>query len=184
MYKLLKTSTSEGSVAEVWIDEDKKLCKKYYKINGITISGKKNVYTNLNVIRDFFETEVEWTKKLKSKWVPELYDYGRENDDFYIIQEYVGPNLMFDFISGTLYEKCPNIIEQVTEMFMFFKINNIYKFNNALSNMGMRDEHLVSFDFKYAKYRESHLRPLEINSINQWISKIDIKLKETLIQYI
>ena len=51
MFELfLNDRGGDGTLAEVWIDKDAKLCKKFYKQNGITIKGKPpapQVYKNV-----------------------------------------------------------------------------------------------------------------------------------------
>ena len=46
---------SRGSLAEVWIDKDEKLVKKYYKINGNTIQNRPPVHNNIEEINRLYK---------------------------------------------------------------------------------------------------------------------------------
>ena len=96
-----------------------------------------------------------------------------------IITEYYGPDLLTNYQAGTLLKDIPDIIEQVIEMFKFFKEHNVYKFNNALSNMTVNNKQLVAFDFKWARERPEG-KEHELFSYTEWMSKIDDKLPEML----
>ena len=186
MFELHQTTNSEGSLAEVWIDKKSKLCKKYYKPNGITVSGKSNEYDSMRIVTKLFNNEIYWTTKLKSDLILETYEYGKldNNEGFYILQEYVGPDLLTYYKNETLHQLFPNIIEQVEEIFKLFQINGIYKTNNALSNMTGVNGKVKAFDFKYAEHRTSRNKNKEINSIQQWISKIDPTMEYRLMKYL
>ena len=73
----------------------------------------------------------------------------------------------------------PDIVDQVIEMFKFFKQHNVYKLNNALSNMTVNGKQLVAFDFKWARKRPEG-RKEELFSYSEWMSKIDNKLPRML----
>ena len=65
-------------------------------------------------------------------------------------------------------------------MFKFFKEKNVFKLNNALSNMTMNGNQLVAFDWKWARFRTDKYKDFEVMSYNKWISKIDSDLVEEL----
>ena len=51
MYNLYQTQLgSRGSLAEVWINKEQKIVKKYYKIDGITIKGGKPYHNTIEEI--------------------------------------------------------------------------------------------------------------------------------------
>jgi len=186
MFELLTISTSDGSLAEVWVDKDAGICKKYYKPNSITVSGDMTLYKSMDLISKFFYNEIYWTTKLKSEYILETYEYGELKDcpGFYILQEYKGPDLLTYHINNTLLIEFPDIVEQLEEMFKFFQKHDVYKKNNALSNLTGSYGKIKAFDFKYAEKRTDKNKHQEINSINKWISKVDVDIKDRLLPYI
>lgn len=185
MFKLFHNNTSDGVVAEVWIDKDAGLCKKYFKLNGITANGSVTKYTDYEIIRKFYNRDLYWTTRLKSKYISNIYEHGELADaGFYIIQEYVGDDLLKYYIDGTLHTLFPNITDQLEEMFKLFQQHNLYKKNNALSNLTGVHGQIKAFDFKYATHRTPETRILEIQSIDKWISKIDPDIKSRLLKYL
>ena len=189
MFKLFqKDNGSRGSAAEVWIDEDAGLCKKFYKPDSITITGNKPVESSIERITSLFNTEIHWSTKLKSDMVIELYEYGELKDElgFYLIQEWVNPDLLtwYKHDSTRLNHILPDASEQIIEIFKFFKENNIYKINNAMANMTHKNGKIKVFDFKYSSERREGKRDLEIYSINTWVSKIDPNLNNILLDLV
>jgi len=187
MFELYHSAVSSiGNLSEVWIDKKSKLCKKYYKPGGITANGKSNEYDSIEAVTKMFNNDIYWSTKLKSEWVLETYEYGPLGDEpgFYLLQEYLGPDLLTYYINENLHQLFPSIIEQVEEIFKLFQINGIYKMNNALSNMTGVNGKVKAFDFKYAEHRTSRNKDKEINSIQQWISKIDPTMEHRLIKYL
>ena len=91
MWLLLQNKNKKygyGTVCEVWIDEDKGLIKRYFKPDGITVSGTPVGPENPpERVKELFENEKYWLEKLKSKWIPETVEIG----DNYIVQKYYGP---------------------------------------------------------------------------------------------
>jgi hypothetical protein len=73
----------------------------------------------------------------------------------------------------------PDIVEQVIEMYKFFKEKNVYKRNGSLSNLTLRDGQLVAFDFKWARLRPNGVE-MELRSYDEWLSKIDSSLPNKL----
>jgi hypothetical protein len=69
-------------------------------------------------------------------------------------------------------------------MFAWFQSNDVYKKNNALSNMTGINGRIKAFDFKYAESRSIQIKQYEINSIDQWLSKIDPTTKDRLRKYV
>ena len=149
MWSLLQNKVGEnygvGTVCEVWINEEEGLIKRYFKPDGITISGKPVGPENPpERVKELFENEKYWLEKLKSKWIPETIEIG----DNYIIQKYYGP------IIGKNRDKWK---EQEEELLKFYKDNNCNKTNHngwAMTNNGKQ---LIGFDFKHAKRIDTNI---------------------------
>ena len=118
--------------------------------------------------QSFLKNEVFWLNYLKGKWVPELLEVGNN----YVITKYYGSDL--------IEQKYTPDRQQVIDMFKFFKEKNVFKLNNALSNMTMNGNQLVAFDWKWARFRTDKYKDFEVMSYNKWISKIDSDLVEEL----
>ena len=77
----------------------------------------------------------------------------------------------------------PDITDQVIRMYEFFKEKNVFKRNGSVSNLTMKNNQLVAFDFKWAKKRPNGL-DMELRSYDEWLIKIDktlpIVLREML----
>ena len=116
----------------------------------------------------FLKNEVFWLNYLKGKWVPELLELGNN----YVVTRYYGRDL--------IEQKHLPDRQQVIDMFKFFKEKNVFKLNNALSNMTMNGNQLVAFDWKWARFRTDKYKDFEVMSYNKWISKIDSDLIEEL----
>ena len=118
--------------------------------------------------QSFLKNEVFWLNYLKGKWVPELLEVG----DNYVVTRYYGRDL--------IEQKHLPDRQQVIDMFRFFKEKNVFKLNNALSNMTMNGNQLVAFDWKWARFRTDKYKDFEVMSYDKWISKIDSDLVEEL----
>ena len=118
--------------------------------------------------QSFLKNEVFWLNYLKGKWVPELLEVGNN----YVVTRYYGRDL--------IEQKYMPDRQQVIDMFKFFKEKNVFKLNNALSNMTMNGNQLVAFDWKWARFRTDKYKDFEVMSYNKWISKIDSDLVEEL----
>lgn len=187
MFKLFLSDGTQGSGAEVWIDEDAGLCKKIFKPNSISVSGRAPIYNTPEMIDQFYHNEVFWSTQLKSNFVVELYEHGKLNNDYgyYIIQEYVGPDLLICLKNGTLFKKFPDIKDQLEEMFKFFQTFNFYKHNSSLANLTGCNGKIKAFDFKYASPRSTNGRAIEIYSIENWIAQdVGPNLVEHLSKYL
>jgi len=163
-----------GTLAEVYIDNDKTLIRKEYKVGGITVSGKPTEFTE-EQINNAFNNEAHWLKTLEGKWVPELISA----EDNIIVQKYYGSDLLDQYMDGSLHRNIPNITEQIIEMYTFFKENNVFKRNGSLSNLTVHNNQLIAFDFKWAKERPEGI-DLEMRSYNEWLCKIDKSLPTIL----
>jgi hypothetical protein len=183
MYELYQsTKGSRGSLAEVWIDKDANLVKKYYKLDGCTISGKPPVHSDIGDIKKLYENEVYWSTALQSKHVVRMLEHGQISDDiWFILQDYHGTDLLpYYRLDTRLYHMIPDVDKQIEEMFEFWQAMNVYKINNAMANMTLADGKIKAFDFKYARHRSDEHRQFEQTSIINWISKIEPSLVSRL----
>tara|TARA_Y100001935_G_scaffold68945_1_gene57802 strand:+ start:572 stop:1000 length:429 start_codon:yes stop_codon:yes gene_type:complete len=136
------------------------------EINGDTIKKTFNYKDEDN--QSFLKNEVFWLNYLKGKWVPELLEVGNN----YVVTRYYGRDL--------IEQKYMPDKQQVIDMFKFFKEKNVFKLNNALSNMTMNGNQLIAFDWKWARFRTDKYKDFEVMSYSKWISKIDSDLIEEL----
>ena len=179
MYELyLNHHGGDGSAAEVWIDKTAGLVKKLYKLDGITIAGRPPMPTTIEKITELYQSDVYWTDVLQSPHVLPIIDHGSigEQPGYYVIQPYVGPDLLQYYVAGNLHTEFPAIVDQLIEMFDLFKEHGIHKINNALSNLTGSHGKIAAFDFKYTHLRSDHSRPMELSSITKWLCKIDDRL--------
>jgi hypothetical protein len=188
MYELYQTQLgSRGSLAEVWINKEQKIVKKYYKIDSITIRGGKPYHNTIEEIKKLYDNEIHWSNKLKSKFTVNTLDYGdlSEGNGYFIIQEYLGPDLLSYYNPvDRLTKHIPDASKQIEEMFEFFQSHNLYKRNNAMCNLINDNGKIKAFDFKYTIARKDEYRHYEEHSVDEWISKIDPELKTILRKYL
>lgn len=188
MFELYQTMEgSRGTLAEVWIDKDAKIVRKYYKPDGITIRGGKPFYQSIDDIARLVNNELYWSERLKGPHVLKIYEHGELKDGpgFYILQEYVGPDLLHYYNSKVgLRKDIENPTEQIIDLFKFFKEHDLYKLNNAMCNLTNDNGRIRAFDFKYAVHRVPEKKRDEIYTINTWLSKIDKNLNELLMEYL
>jgi hypothetical protein len=160
-----------GTCVEVSIDTKNNIIRRQYKTDAITVNGTQTSKT-AEEVEQFFLNEVYWLEKLQSKWLPITLDVNMQTRT--IFQEYTHPDLL------NIKQNLPsNISEQVVEMYKFFKENNVYKRNGSLSNLTLKDNQLVAFDFKWAKHRPDGIE-MEIKSYEEWLSKINPSLTQKL----
>jgi hypothetical protein len=163
-----------GTCVEVHIDKENGLIRRQYKENAVTVSGEVTNKSKQE-IQNAFAYELFWLDRLESKWVPKTIDIDMNSRT--IVQEYTYPDLLH--IKPKLKEVVPDIVEQVIEMYKFFKEKNVYKRNGSLSNLTLRDGQLVAFDFKWARLRPNGVE-MELRSYDEWLSKIDSSLPNKL----
>ena len=155
---------------------DKKIVKATYsdsqmiEVLGGTVKKIFNYEGEDNVT--FLKNEVFWLNYLKSKWVPELLEVGKN----YVITSYYGP----DLTKVHPLRRPKDLANQTLEMYRFFKDKNVFKLNGALRNMTLNKGQLVAFDFKWARFRTNKYKNYEIFSYEKWLSKIDNELVEKL----
>lgn len=155
-----------GRVCQVEIGND--WVKRTFSPDAITASGLKTKHTPER-IEYFFENEKKWLKILESEWIPKTLEIGSN----FIIQEYTRPALIYEV------DDLPDIKGQLIEMYKFFKQKNVFKRNGSVSNMTMRSDQLVAFDFKWAKERPEGL-DLEFRSYDEWLVKVDPEMPRLL----
>lgn len=169
--KYVPTTGSRGSLGEIWIDKEAKVVKKIFKPNAISIKNRPAFHRKIEDITKLYNNEIYWTTKLKSSFLVETYEYGplANEEGFYLLQEYVGPDLLNNELKNS-----PNLVDQLDEMFKFFKDNEVYKINNAKCNLTITsDGKLKCFDFKYAVPRDAKKTMLEMLSVKRWLANID-----------
>lgn len=163
-----------GTIVDVSIDYDNRLIKRQFKPGSLTVGDKVHEY-NYEQVKEFFNNELRWLETLKSNWIPETVEVG----DNFIVQKYYGPCLL-DFKPNKEFLKyVPDIVEQVIEMYKFFKSHNVFKRNGSLSNLTHNNGQLIAFDFKWAKVRPDGIE-MELKSYKEWLSKIDDTLEQQL----
>jgi hypothetical protein len=175
MFELYKSEHDGlGTMVEVYIDYDARLVRRHYTSSAITVNG--NVTTKSETeIAEAFDWEVHWLRELESEWIPHTVDIDTKNK--IITQEYTHPDLLS--IKPRLHDLVPDITEQVVEMYKFFKSKNVLKRNGSLSNLTLRGDQLVAFDFKWARPAPIGL-DMELKSYDAWLSKIDPSLRNSL----
>jgi RIO-like serine/threonine protein kinase len=179
MFTLYKSPFDDlGTCVEVHIDYDMGIIKRQYKYDAITVNGVATKRTS-NEIDKFFNNEIYWLSKLESKWIPKTIEIDIPNK--IILQEYTRECLLGDL--KNIYQVVPDIEEQLLEMYKFFKRHNVFKCNGSLSNLTLKNNQLVAFDFKWAEYRPNNIE-MELKSYDIWLSKVSknvaTKLKELL----
>lgn len=170
-YYNLDNFTQVGTLIYVEINKDAGLIRRTYSDQLPCVSGEVNPFNQTKKeISDAFNNEIAWLTKLDgSKFLPELVSYDLDSQS--IVQKYYQPSCL---LTG----KIPSV-EEVVELYYFFKSHNINKINGSLSNMSYNDSQLIAFDFKYTKERPvDNVR--ELHSYNTWLIKIDQSLPEIL----
>jgi hypothetical protein len=136
--------------------------------------GKYNPYNQTEEqVTSAFKNEIKWTNWTGSKFLPELVSYDLESQT--VIQKYYEPSCLIT-------RKMPKV-EEVIELYYFFKSHNINKVKGSLSNMSYNGMQLIAFDFKYVKDRPMN-NDQEIFNYNQSLVKIDPSLPDILTRII
>ena len=167
-----------GTIVDVAIDNDKGLIKRSFQPGSITVGDKVHEY-NYNQVKSFFNNEIEWLEELRSKWIPETVEIGNN----FIVQRYYGPCLLDFKPNKEFLNYVPDIVDQVIEMYKFFKSHNVFKRNGSLSNLTHDKGQLIAFDFKWATTRPNGIE-MEIHSYKEWLNKIDPILTGKLMEMI
>ena len=154
-----------GKLSAVYLNNDKTLIKRHFRINGITVSGKLSTLTKEDADQKWLNETYYLTKFQLMSWVPELVSIDYKNKT--IIQKYYGPDLL---IRG--FDDIPDIEQQVVDIYKYFKQINVYKLNGSLSNMTKHNGKVMMFDFKYMCPRSFENIPYANQEIDMWLSKI------------
>lgn len=159
------------SLVHVEVDHDAGLIRRTYDGSLPTVSNHINPMNRTKEeIRDFFLNEVKWLETFRdSKFAPELVSYDLEKQQ--VVQKFYG--------DSCLISKRKPTIDQVLEMYQFFKDHNVNKINGSLSNMTFNGDQLIAFDFKYCTVRPGELER-ELYSYNKYLIKIDEQLPKLL----
>lgn len=163
-----------GTIVDVSIDYTNKLIKRHFQPGSVTVGQNVHNY-NYNQVKQFFNNELKWLEILESKWVPETVETGSN----FIVQKYYGPCLLDSKPNNEFLNYVPDIMEQIIEMYEFFKSHNVFKRNGSLSNLTHNNGQLIAFDFKWATTRPNGIE-MELKSYKEWLSKIDSKLEQQL----
>ncbi len=160
-----ESSFHMGTICEVYLNAEKNLIKRSFKLNGITASGKPSTRTQEYIEEKWLNEVYYLTKFQLMPWVPELVSIDYQSKS--IIQKYYGPDLI---IAG--FDDIPDIEDQVVSICSYFKDIDVYKLNNSLSNMTKLNGQVIMFDFKYMRPRSPDLKYQAIYEIDEWLSKI------------
>lgn len=174
-WELYKTDHSGlGTLCEVYLNQKESLIKRIFKQGAITVNGSKTRFSE-DEIQKFFTNEIFWLRKLEGHWLPKLIDI--DEDSRTIIQEFTDESLLE--YKPYLKHKIPDVVEQIVEMYKFFKSKNVFKRNGSLSNLTLRNEQVVAFDFKWATERPNGI-DREIYSYDHYLIKVDENLPQLL----
>jgi hypothetical protein len=170
-YHKLYNNLFSYTLVYVEIDEEANLVRRTFDNKLPSVSGEINQYNYTEQeVTAAFENEIKWLTKLEgSKFIPELISYDLESQ--IVIQKYCEPSCLIT-------QKMPKV-EEVVELYYFFKSHNLNKINGSLSNMSFNKSQLIAFDFKHATERPKS-NEKEIFNYNRWLVKIDPSLPEIL----
>lgn len=170
-FEVFSNKVMSYSVVHVEIDYAAKLIRRTYSLSLPCVSGEINKYNITQAeLNEAFDRDLFYSLKFRdSGYVSKLVDY--DSDRKFLIQEYTEPSLL---LTG----RRPSV-EEVLELFKFYKSHGINKINNALSNLTYSNQQLIAFDFKYTRQRpEANDR--EFASYDNWMVKIDPSLPTLL----
>ena len=170
-FKVFNDYSFRYTLVHVELDEQNGLIRRTFNNKLPCVSGQINpMDQSEEKIRKAFLNEIEWITKFQgSKFAPELISY--DLDTQVIVQRYYEPSLLIT-------RKRPTI-DQVVEMYEFFKQHNVNKINGSISNMCFNNTQLIAFDYKYCVLRPAE-KERELYSYNNYLVKIDSKLPKIL----
>ncbi len=175
MWELYQTKhPGLGTVCEVYLSVDGRYIKRIFKKDAITVSGKKTRFSD-KTIQLFFENEVYWLKKLDGEFLPELFEIDAKERS--IVQGRTDTSLL-DY-KPILLKKIPDVEEQIIEMYRFFRKEKVFKRNGSLSNLTLKNNKVLAFDFKWAMRRPFGIGK-ELFSYDHYLYKINRKLPHRL----
>ena len=157
-----------GTVASLYLNDDKTLIKRYYVNDGLTCSGNK-IYKKDQFLYRRWKAEVTYMKMFQGmRWAPRLVDYSEAERS--ITLEYYGPDLLQQSYSNM------NIEDQIIEVYRHFRDIGVYKYNGAKANMSRKGNQLIVFDFKWMTKRRQRFKQCAEYEIDTWLSKINSDL--------
>jgi len=150
------TLLGKGSFGETYLAEDTHL-PSHPKL---VVKRLKPQYTDpedLKLARRLFDTEVETLYKLGNhNQIPKLFDRFEEQQEFYLVQEYIeGPDLTKEIILGKQLPETEviKLMQEITEVMAFVHQQNIIHRDLKPSNLMRRaeDGKIVIIDFGAVK---------------------------------
>lgn len=173
MFDTLVDTSFVHTLVHVQIDYSAMLIKRTFNNALPCVSGEINPRNKTSAeVTQMFTNEVNWLIQLNgSKYIPELISYDFISQT--IIQKYYEPSCL---LTG----KIPSVNE-VLELYCFFKSNQLLKINGSLSNMSYNANQLIAFDFKHA-ISNTYISAIEYEyySYDTYLSKIDSTLPSLL----
>jgi hypothetical protein len=170
-FSVFQNTSYQHSLVHVEIDRDNGLIKRTFNEQLPCVSRHINPNKwSSQQIKNLFDNEIYWLEKLNgSKFLPELISYDVNEQS--VTQKFYEHNCLIT-------KKIPSVNE-ILEMYTFFKEHSINKSNGALSNMSYNGNQLIAFDFKHAQIRPIYMDK-ELYSYDKWLVKIDANLPRLL----
>lgn len=170
-FSVFQNTSYQHSLVYVEIDYDNNLIKRTFDEQLPCVSGHVNPNNwSSQQIKNLFNNEIYWLEKLNgSKFLPELISYDIKEQS--VTQKFYEHNCLMT-------NKLP-LVNEVLDMYMFFKEHSVNKSNGALSNMSYNGKQLIAFDFKHAQIRPMYMDK-EFYSYDTWLVKIDASLPNLL----
>ena len=170
-----------GSFIQVEIDPTHKLVFRSFIETPTIVNGNK-LKLEKSMIKSLFKNELYWLTLLEGRsYIPKLYNVDEKKQ--LIVQEYLGEDLLIQ-INENKVKWTSDFSKQLVDIFNDLYGLGILKRNTSLSNMGLRKNKLIFFDFKwscYAQLNQPSVNPNsegatcyddELYAINKFISKI------------
>ena len=169
MFQKFNNNLFEYTLVNVEIDHINNLIKRTFSDKLPNTSGLINPRNKTtSEITQMFENEIYWLTKLEgSKFIPELVSYDSVTQN--VIQKYYEPSCLIT-------NKKPSV-DEILELYSFFKEQQLFKINGSLSNMSYNGSQLIAFDFKHAisSNRKDKIE-YEYFTFDSYLSKIDKSL--------
>lgn len=167
-----------GTSITVYLDSTQRFVKRVYDPDGFTVSGKKPVIQCEQSLKVLFTNECFWLRKMAgSTRVPVLADINEK--EMSITQEFLGSDL-YTLIARK--QRLPaDLVTQFQEIYQQYQLMGLCKGNVEPRNLGLRGNHVVAFDFKWAKTRTAETVSNEIRNIRHFLTPINIKLPQAIL---
>jgi serine/threonine-protein kinase len=139
-YEIIKV-LGVGGFGQTYLAEDKDALNRYCVVK--KLSSPYNDPSILQVIRRLFETEARVMQQLEHPQIPRLLAYFEEEQEFYLVQEFIdGDNLNLEIIPGKIMKE-PYVIllvNDVLEILRFVHYKGIIHRDIKPSNLIRRKE--------------------------------------------